>query len=380
LIDISFCQRAEIPALIEFIRDHWKRDHIFVRRPEFLHWHYDHRRFRDVPEGGLSFFLARDSEKIIGALGLNEVGFNVFGEKGSSIWPSIWYARPEYRRQFIGARLWQQVVKLRYSAICMIGMNPSVRPFFNSLGYEMLVNTPRWCGVLDPARTEKFLAENPDANAAEVRALVESMTLKSVDGSRESSALEDLELCDWDDSVGAAWDVSWNETFSPTMVGTDKTAEYLSWRYQHHPIFQYRIRLAKVAECPTGLIVTRLETPRDRDETILRVVELLGEPASLRVLVADELRRARERSALFADFHCVSRRFAQPLEALGFQQLDAEGTGALVPHRFQPLQFGRIPLTSAYHLAAEFRERVPRLLACEDFHISRADGDQDRPN
>jgi hypothetical protein len=380
MIDISFCRHAEIPALIEFIRDHWKRDHIFVTRPEFLQWHYDHRRFRDVPEGGLSFLLARDSEKVIGVIGLNEVGFNIFGEKGSSVWPSIWYARSEYRRHFIGARLWQQVVKLRYSAICMIGMNPSVRPFFNSLGYEMLVNTPRWCGVLDPARTEKFLAENPDANAAEVRALVESLTLKDVDGSRESSTLEDLELCDWDDSVSAAWDGSWNETFSPTMVGTDKTAEYLSWRYQHHPIFQYRIRLAKTAEGPTGLIVTRLETPRDRNETILRVVELLGEPASLRVLVADELRRAREKSALFADFHCVSRRFAQPLETLGFQLLDAEGTGALIPHRFQPLQFGRIPLTSAYHLAAEFRGRVPRLLASEDFHISRADGDQDRPN
>jgi hypothetical protein len=380
LIDISFCQRAEIPALVEFIRDYWKRDHIFVKQPEFLQWHYDHRRFRDVPEGGLSFLLARDSDKVIGVIGLNEVGFNVFGEKGSSVWPSIWYARPEYRRHFVGARLWQQVVKLRYSAICMIGMNPSVRPFFNSLGYEMLVNTPRWCGVLDPARTEKFLAENPDTNAAEVRALVESLTLKDVDGSRKSSTLEDLELCGWDDSVGAEWDGSWNETFSPTMVGTDKTAEYLSWRYQHHPIFQYRIRLAKSAEGPTGLIVTRLETPRDRNETILRVVELLGEPASLRVLIADELRRAREKSALFADFHCVSRRFAQPLETFGFQLLDAEGTGALIPHRFQPLQFGRIPLTSAYHLAAEFRGRVPRLLASEDFHISRADGDQDRPN
>ena len=31
-------------------------------------------------------------------------------------------------------------------------------------------------------------------------------------------------------------------------------------------------------------------------------------------------------------------------------------------------------------LSAEFRERVPRLLECEDFQFSRADGDQDRPN
>jgi hypothetical protein len=164
------------------------------------------------------------------------------------------------------------------------------------------------------------------------------------------------------------------------MVGTDKPARYISWRYHHHPIFQYRLRLARTADRITALIVTRLEVPRDRDETILRVVELLGEPASLRVLATDELRRAREAKALFADFHAVGRRFAQPLEAIGFQKLDAEGSGALIPHRFQPLQFGWIPLTSAFHLAAEFRGRVPKLLECDDFHISRADGDQDRPN
>jgi hypothetical protein len=110
------------------------------------------------------------------------------------------------------------------------------------------------------------------------------------------------------------------------------------------------------------------------------VVELLGEPAALRVLAIDELCRARDKKALFADFHGVSHRFAQPLEAIGFQKLDAEGSGALIPHRFQPLQFGKIPLTSAYHLADEFRGRVPKLLECDDFQISRADGDQDRPN
>jgi len=380
LIDISFCERAEIPSLVEFIRDYWKKDHIFVRNPDFLQWHYDHRRFQGVPEGGLSFILARDSEGVIGVLGLNEVGFNVFGEKGASVWPSIWYARPEYRRKFIGARLWQQVVKLRYSAICMIGMNPSVRPFFHSLGYEMLINTPRWCGVLDPSRTEEFLAENPDSNASEIRTLVGSLTLKNVDDVSKSCSQKNLELLDWDDSISDEWDSSWNENFALTMVGTDKPAEYLSWRYHHHPIFQYRLRLARTAGRINGLIVTRLETPRDRDETILRVVELLGEPASLRVLAIEELRRARDKKALFADFHGVSHRFAQPLEAIGFQKLDAEGSGALIPHRFQPLQFGQIPLTSAYHLADEFRGRVPKLLECDDFQISRADGDQDRPN
>lgn len=380
MIDISFCRQSEIPALIEFIREDWKQDHILVRDPAFLQWHYDHRLFRGVPEGGLSFLLARDSERMIGIIGLNEVGFNVYGEKGFAVWPSLWYARPEYRRHHVGARLWQRVLKLKYGAICMIGMNSAVRPFFHSLGYEMLANTPRWCGVLDPARTEKFLAENPDANASEIRALVGSLTLKNVGDVSESYTPEDLELFDWDDSVGDAWDSSWNEIFAPTMVGTDKSAKYVSWRYDHHPIFQYRLRLARTADRITGLIVTRLEIPRDRDETILRVVELLGEPTSLRVLAADELRRAREKNVLFADFNALSHRFAQPLEAIGFQKLDAEGSGALIPHRFQPLQFGRIPLAGAFHLAAEFRERVPRLLECEDFQFSRADGDQDRPN
>ena len=89
---------------------------------------------------------------------------------------------------------------------------------------------------------------------------------------------------------------------------------------------------------------------------------------------------ARQEKALFADFHAASERFGRPLEALGFHRLDPLREAPLVPHRFQPLQFGHIPFTSAYHLASERCARVPALLGCPDFHVSRADGDQDRPN
>jgi hypothetical protein len=319
--------------------------------------------------------VARDGDHLIGLLGLNEMGFNVFGEKGFAVWASLWYARPEYRRHAVGARLWQWIVKAGYTAVCMIGMNPSVRPFFRSLRYEILVDTPRWLGVLDPDRAQAFLSENPETNAAEVCSLVDDTTLNSA-----VSPGGDFDIVEWDDSLWEAWDRAWNQRFAPTIVGTDKPAEYLSWRYARHPLFRYRMRVARCGERIDGLLVTRLETPRGRSEVILRVIELLGEPEALRALVADELEKARAEKALFADFHAVSGRFARPLEDLGFGRLDPESAGALVPHRFQPLQFGHIPLTSAFHLADAFRKRVPKLLECEDFHISRADGDQDRPS
>jgi hypothetical protein len=378
VIDISFCRREEIPALVDFIRLDWKRDHVFVRNPAFLEWHYDARRFRAAPEGGLSFLLARDGDQLVGMLGLNELGFTLYGEPGHAVWASLWYAKPEYRRHAIGARLWQRVVGGDYTAICMIGMNPSVRPIFESLGYELLVDTPRWVRALDARAMRELLSENPapEADAEGVRALVEACAAAAPDA---LPGVGELELADWDAAASAAWDRAWAK-LAPTLVGSVKSSEYIAWRYADHPIFRYRVRVGWQRGEAVALVVTRLELPRERSERILRVVEALGEPAAVAAVLAGELAWARDEKAVFADFHAVSERFARPLEALGFRRLDPEREGALVPHRFQPLQFGRIPFTSAYHLTGPKRERLAALLDCGDFHVSRADGDQDRPN
>jgi hypothetical protein len=383
VIDISFCKSAEIPALVEFIGGNWKRDHIFTRNPDFLRWHYDARRAAsvDVEDGGLSFLLARDSGRIIGMLGLNEVGFNVFGERRAGVWTSLWYACPEYRTQAVGARLWQKLTALDYDAISMMGMNPAVRPFFRSLGYELLVDTPRWCGIVNRDATERLLARAPSAVLAAINSVLDSICM-SLGSNANDEVEEKFEVLDWTDSLSETWDAVWRRRFAPSIIGSDRPAEYITWRYIRHPIYRYRVRLVRRRATGDidGMIVTRKESPRGCDERVLRIVELLGERSALCVLASAEMENAKRDGVAFSDYHAISGRFAAPLEDLGFQRVDADERGSVIPQRFQPLDFGKRPLTSAFHLSKRLAADVGTMIERGDFYISRADGDQDRPS
>jgi hypothetical protein len=381
VIEISFCRPGENDALVAFIADNWRSDHVFVRDEDFLRWHYDPTRVSEVPEGGLSILLARDAGAIVGMLALNEVGFNLFGRRLPGVWTSLWFAAPTHRKQAVGARLFAKLMASGYGAIGMIGMNPAVRPFFRSLGYEMEIDTPRWCGVLDPDAAEKLLSENESAERSTVSSVARSLALPE-DLDQRADPAGAFDIVEWDDGTAAAWEEAWKTRFAPNLVGSDRPAEYVSWRFVRHPIYRYRVRLAfdRVARRIDGLIVARIETPQGLDARALRIVDLIGSEPAMRALAGAEASAARTDAVAFADFHASGLRGAAPLEALGFQRIDGEGRGPLVPQRFQPVQFGDRPLTSAFRLSPDVSGTVGRLLERPDFVVSRADGDQDRPS
>ena len=381
VIEISHCRADEIDALIAFIGEQWRADHVFVRDPDFLRWHYDPARVPEAPAGGLSVLLARDAGTIVGMLGLNDVGFNHFGERRRGVWTSIWYASPTHRKQAVGARLFARLMASDYDAICMIGMNPAVRPFFQSLGYELQIDTPRWCGVLDREAAESLLSRNEDATRSEVRAAVDALALPK-DLDLRADPTRAFEVVDWDDESAALWDEAWQKRIAPGLVGSDKPAEYVSWRYLRHPRFRYRVRLARARDEGSieGLVATRIEMPGDSDAPVLRIVDLLGSASAQRALVGFEVDAVRKDAVAFADYHAPGARGAEPLEDLGLRRVDDDPHGALVPQRFQPLQFGSRPLTSAFRLSPELAQSTGPLLDRRDFAVSRADGDQDRPS
>ena len=242
MIEISFCRPDEIEALVAFIANHWRSDHIFVRDTDFLRWHYDSARVAETPAGGLSVLLARDSDAIVGMLALNEVGFNHLGRRRSGVWTSLWYASPTYRKQAVGARLFARLMASGYDAISMIGMNPAVRPFFRSLGYELQIDTPRWCGVLDLDAAEHLLSKNESAGRSTVRSVTQSLVLpKNLDQHADPTGAFDV--VNWDNGSAAGWDEAWKTRIAPDLIGSDKPAEYVSWRFVQHPIYRYRVRV-----------------------------------------------------------------------------------------------------------------------------------------
>jgi hypothetical protein len=184
----------------------------------------------------------------------------------------------------------------------------------------------------------------------------------------------DWSLRDWREEDAPAWDRLWVDSLAPTLVGTWRDSAYLEWRYRTHPRFEYALRVAVDGSGQLhGLIVHRAERVEGAEPTVLRVVEAIGLEPAVVALAAELVQMGRVEGAAFADFYCTGKRFAAPLEQVGFTLADRLPTD--VPSHFQPLEPSSRPLTAALRLS------LPDLgaLTGPDVYFTRSDCDQDRP-
>nr|MBA3347678.1 hypothetical protein [Actinomycetota bacterium] len=124
------------------------------------------------------------------------------------------------------------------------------------------------------------------------------------------------------------------------------------------------------------LLVHRVETVRDLDVQVVRVVEALGDESAIAALAGELARESTAAGVAFADFYCTSGRFAAGLERAGFVAESSLATP--FPGRFQPLALGSAPLTAALRLHAGDAGADP--FAGEGVYFTRSDCDQDRPS
>ena len=106
-VEVRFARRADETAIRVFLRDHWRRDHIFVDHPELLLWQH---AAVDSPERDLTFVLATknsddNGEEILGLLGY--MPFRRFD--ASSSWTelalAIWKVRDDAGLPGLGLQL-----------------------------------------------------------------------------------------------------------------------------------------------------------------------------------------------------------------------------------------------------------------------------------
>jgi hypothetical protein len=248
---------------------------------------------------------------------------------------------PEQRRRGLGLELLVDAME-RFEVIACVGFNDAAGRIYRGLGFDVRPSLPRWVAAIDRAAYEQLVGAEP------------ATVLSGAHGAAVTA--------DWDET---AWDASWHDLGSG-LVGTARDAAFVRWRYLEHPSFQYVVRVSTAGR---ALCVARLERVRDSKAHVLRIVELLGDEAPAAELAASAVAQAS--TAALADFFCASAEFAEPLERLGFAQVDAPST---VPDRFQPLARSR-------GLQAAFWRREGGGAAFDGvpLYATRADGDQDRP-
>ena len=370
MVEISFCRYDEQSALVEFIRSDWKSDHIFVRDPSFLTWHYGQQNLPYVTSDSLSMLIAKHEGRIVGMLGLNGVDFRVGEAVFPGVWTSLWYAAPAVRQLNVGLKLWMHLSRLHDGAISMIGMNPQVRPFFRSLKYTLNEDTPRMICVLDDQTMGRLLAYG----GASVDRNIPHLRLKKTTPAWRSRFLGSQDV---QSMSPIKWNKIWLDYFAADYVGSDRCSDHIFWRFINHPILAYRVRTI-IFQNEAALLISRLETPQGFDRPVLQIVDVIGsfEPAAY--LLNEALAEAQTLGTVFADYTGNWPNVVPALTAAGFSELNMT-QAECVPRRLQPIQLPSQPLISAFNLGEKITMAL-RQKGNSAFNFSRADGDQDRPN
>ena len=375
-IDFRFAQLGEYAACSRFLNDHWAEDHIYCRSEPLFEWTF--RRPGYTTDGEYTMAVGEENGELVGILGGIPFTFNVFGASAPGIWMANYVIRPDYRRGPTALRLLSMLRGDPYAATVAFGINPATGKIYQVLRGKVLPRIPRHFAVLPGCEDRLFeLIRTAYPEQPEERSLELSRGV-TWGGAQDPAR-------DFSTELPASWDeVDW-PVLAKATVGAARDKSFLQWRYESHPLFDYRFLAVPEGE-RTGLLAWRLETihrraedgSREPIEKIARLLELLPtSEANARELLARFRSLCAAEGALGADYYGFHGAQREMLDRLGFRSLSDENADA-IPSRFQPLDGKGGGILSAFFL----KHDAPAVAVDADcpWYWTKADSDQDRPN
>ncbi len=373
-VDLRYAHFGDYPRIRNFLNEFWQPDHVYVRQPELFHWTFGRTELWD--HDGYSFALMEDRDDLVGILGAIPFNFNCFGRGIRAVWFANYMIRSEYRRGGSAIRLLGAFPRPPYDVKIVFGMNSRVAPIYQRMGWKFLTGMARHFFVVPGATARAshlFQLAHPNWSVDRANRLAESFCLPEM---RAASV-------DYNCALPLDWNTHDWPQIAPATIGAARDANYLTWRYLHHPSFDYRF-LAVPEGRRTGLAVWRLETiclptanGRENLDTIGRLVEFL--PAShnnARMLFSVFCKEVLASGAFGADFYGCRGDHRAWFEEFGFRLVDNDSDGEAIPSRFKPLdsRSGKILGAVCYSDDVTVSPGDPR------WYWTKSDADQDRPN
>lgn len=363
-VTLRFIEPGEIDDTVEFFRRYWGEGHILARDRRFLEWQLSPRRSPVFEDAGLAALGCFHEGRMVGMVGLQATDFNCDGDVAPGVWLTNLMSAPDFVEHGIGTKLMTGAHRLPFNCYGLIGINLSVIPMYRAMRYHCADATPRFFRVIDrEAASRLFSGDGVQAFLSEVR----EPRIGPANGIAvsETSPPED-------------WDAFWTRYTQRGHFGIHRDAAFLRWRYIEHPRFDYRLLFARdQAGRMVGGAVWRMERIRDRDEQVMRLIEITAvEDDAYEALLSAVEGIGQAARVAFVD-HYSMRPNEDVFRAQGWIN-EFERPDVIVPSLFQPL----VPQSRKMNWAT-------RIIGLDDWksrdwsaniHIAKSDGDQDRPN
>jgi hypothetical protein len=341
---------ARLPAVQAFFARAYSPRYRLAVDETLLRWQFGRAAARDR----YCLKLALDGDTIVACLGYIPVTLTIGERTVAGAWTANWMVDPAQRRLGLGPWLLRELLR-EFDVVLSVGLAPDAQAILPRMGFMDFGDLRRYIAVLDIEQAASLAADGT---------LAWPVPPPGVPAPRTSGRrIDDVP----DDAIEL-----WRRMIGGRGAGTSRSAEFLHWRYAAHPSFTYRLIELRCADRLDGLAVYRIESVRDADVRVGRIVELLAVPDAAPALIRGVIADATGDAALL-DFFCASRRFEPALTEGGFVAGDA-GAAAGIPMLFQPIDRRPAAIRFMAHPG-----RVAGAVAL-DWYVTKGDGDQDRPN
>lgn len=339
IYQLKTCKEEDKASLIDFLRNHWQEDHVFVKSDalfRFQHYNSEKKEY--------SFILGWNilTNQIDGVIGLIPVSqFDPALAEYNDTWGGIWKVRPDVKNEEIGTlgmRLFGEFNA--FVSHGSLGMSKVATKLHAMMQYNSCVLSQYY--VLNPEFTDFRIAYIPLKKNLDVKISVKSdFTIKNI---------KDIQ------------DIREGQVFG--VYYPMKSLTYFRNRFQNHPIYDYEFwGIYDLSKTLRTIFVTR--TTLVNSNRVIRIVDVFGSLEGLGSLKRPLEDLCIEEGAEYIDImnHGISE---SVFEELGFEHLDVEGA-TVIPNYFEPFIQQNITIYCAYRGHA-------------NYVMFKGDSDQDRPN
>ena len=336
--EFRIARTSDLIHISSFLRCHWRKDHVFVQRPELLIWQHSSEK-RD----GLNFILAVESDEIVGLLGF--IPFRKFDGtlRENTISLALWKVSDASQVGTGVGLLRYLLAEEKPTRTISIGLSDIVVPIYRALRFST--------GVMD-----HFVIFRPGLDFSQI-------TGQSVkQGKTTLPALQTLgRSLDLDKSLIAKVETMLRAN-SP-----EKSVKYYRERFEQHPWFRYSILILGRNTNPELLLVLREVSVGGA--SLLRIVDIGGDVNRL-PQVAGVLRELLiETDTEYVDI-VMNGVDSEEMIRNGFSSTETD-IDLMLPNFFDPFERRIIDVAYAVKSSVDDSSRL---------HLHPADTDQDRPN
>lgn len=302
-----------------------------------------------------NLLVAYDGDKLVSLLGYLPTHFLWGSDKVSGVWMAHWMTL-EGHRFGIGALLMKKITEM-FPIVAGQGASLMNQEIVTKLKFRFLEKIPKVIYVFNSKSIKRLLGVEIGEENRFLR--------KRFDIAIETKAITS-------NNFNPNWE------FYPSLkYGTLRDADYLTYRYINYPFFKFRIFVEGDAYSPALLVARIVET--SAGIRVARILEFFfpendkGKSQGS-ALINGCLNFFAKHNCDYADFYGTASSHLNLLIEANFVN---DHAGAL-PSLLDPIDMSRKYQNLEVFVSPDLREKYPNCL--DDFVVTRADGDQDRPN